>query len=102
MNYDVIGDVHGEHGKLVDLLKLLGYCERAGAWRHHDRMAVFVGDLIDRGPHQLATVALVRAMVEAGARKSQPAPGVFGRGRGNTSACADHRVVQDLAAVVGS
>ena len=67
MKFDVIGDVHGEHGKLVDLLKLLGYSEQAGAWRHHDRMAVFVGDLIDRGPHQLATVELVRAMVDAGA-----------------------------------
>jgi hypothetical protein len=67
MKFDLIGDVHGEHGKLVDLLRLLGYREQGGAWRHRDRTAVFVGDLIDRGPHQLATVGLVRAMVEAGA-----------------------------------
>lgn len=67
MKFDLIGDVHGEYGKLVDLLQLLGYREQDGAWRHADRTAVFVGDLIDRGPQQLATVELVRAMVEAGA-----------------------------------
>jgi len=67
MKLDLIGDVHGEHGKLVALLQLLGYQEQGGAWRHRDRTAVFVGDLIDRGPRQLATVELVRAMVEAGA-----------------------------------
>jgi hypothetical protein len=52
---------------LVALLSLLGYRERDGAWRHADRTAIFVGDLIDRGPQQLATVELVRAMVDAGA-----------------------------------
>ena len=66
MKFDLIGDIHGEHGKLVALLQLLGYREQDGAWRHRDRRAVFVGDLIDRGPQQVATVTLVRAMVEAG------------------------------------
>jgi hypothetical protein len=66
MKFDLIGDVHGEHGQLVDLLTLLDYREHKGVWRHRDRTAVFVGDLIDRGPRQLATVALVRSMVEAG------------------------------------
>ena len=66
MKFDVIGDVHGDYAKLVDLLTLLGYREQGGAWRHRDRLAVFVGDLIDRGPHQLATVGLVQAMVGAG------------------------------------
>ncbi len=63
---DVIGDVHGQFDRLVALLEHLGYRETAGAWRHRDRMAVFLGDLIDRGPKQLATVALVRRMVDAG------------------------------------
>jgi len=31
-----------------------------------ERRAIFVGDLIDRGPKQLETVDTVRAMVEAG------------------------------------
>lgn len=65
MNYDIIGDVHGQYEKLVGLLRKLGYQESRGAWRHSDRTAIFVGDLIDRGPQQLATVELVRRMVEA-------------------------------------
>ena len=64
--YDVIGDVHGHAGVLRGLLAMLGYVERAGAHRHPERQAVFVGDLIDRGPEQLATLRMVRSMVEAG------------------------------------
>jgi hypothetical protein len=67
--FDVIGDVHGEFDKLVALLMHLGYREVGGSWRHPDRTGIFVGDLIDRGPKQLATVELVRAMVEAGAAR---------------------------------
>jgi Calcineurin-like phosphoesterase len=59
--------VHGEFDRLVDLLTYLGYRDSDGVWRHPERTAIFVGDLIDRGPKQLATVKLVRAMVEADA-----------------------------------
>lgn len=65
MNYDIIGDVHGHFDKLVALLKKLGYREIGGHWAHSDRQAIFVGDLIDRGPGQVATVELVRRMVNA-------------------------------------
>ena len=64
--YDVIGDIHGQADKLVGLLRHLGYNERQGAWRHSERTAVFVGDLIDRGPKQLDSIRIPRAMVEAG------------------------------------
>jgi hypothetical protein len=64
--YDVIGDIHGRADKLVGLLRKLGYEERQGAWRHSDRTAVFVGDLIDRGPQQRDSIRIPRAMVEAG------------------------------------
>jgi hypothetical protein len=67
VNYDIIGDIHGQHHKLLALLKTLGYRQTAGAWRHPDRTAIFVGDLIDRGPKQVKTVKLVRSMVDAGA-----------------------------------
>ncbi|GAC1503877.1 MAG: metallophosphoesterase [Steroidobacteraceae bacterium] len=66
MNVDVIGDIHGQHDKLVALLAKLGYGDKAGAWKHSERTAIFVGDLIDRGPKQWETVSLVRAMVESG------------------------------------
>jgi hypothetical protein len=65
----VIGDVHGQFDKLVALLRHLGYREAAGTWRHPSRSVIFVGDLIDRGPKQLATVDLVRRMVEAGSAR---------------------------------
>jgi len=63
---DVIGDVHGCADKLTGLLRLLGYHERSGAWRHADRRAIFVGDLIDRGHQQVETLRMVRSMVNAG------------------------------------
>ena len=66
VNFDVVGDVHGQFDKLIALLTHLGYRETGGTWRHPSRSVIFVGDLIDRGPKQLATVALVRRMVEAG------------------------------------
>ena len=69
MNYDIIGDVHGHADRLEVLLKELGYRHRKGAWRHSDRAAVFVGDLIDRGPEQLRTLKLVREMVDAGSAR---------------------------------
>ncbi len=70
MGYDIIGDVHGQADKLISLLKKLGYRETNGAWRHPERSAIFVGDLIDRGPNQVATVDLVRRMVDAGSARS--------------------------------
>jgi hypothetical protein len=67
--FDVIGDLHGEYDKLVSLLTHMGYSEASGAWRHPERTAIFVGDLIDRGPKQLATVELVRGMVASGSAR---------------------------------
>jgi hypothetical protein len=69
MPFDVIGDLHGQYDKLVSLLSALSYVESGGAWRHPGRTAVFLGDLIDRGPGQLETVGIVRSMVEAGSAK---------------------------------
>lgn len=69
MPHDVIGDIHGECDKLTALLSRMGYAESGGLWRHPSRTAVFVGDLIDRGPKQLETVDLVQRMVVAGAAR---------------------------------
>jgi len=67
--YDIIGDVHGHASRLKSLLKEMGYHQSAAAWQHAERTAIFVGDLIDRGPEQLETLHLVRDMVEAGAAR---------------------------------
>lgn len=65
--YDVIGDVHGHAAKLEALLSAMGYEQRNGAWRAPEgRQAIFVGDLIDRGPEQLKVLEIVRGMVDAG------------------------------------
>lgn len=67
LSYDVIGDIHGQAGKLDRLLQRLGYGRRGTGWAAPEgRRAVFVGDLIDRGPEQVRTVETVRAMVDAG------------------------------------
>ena len=68
--YDVIGDVHGHAAKLENLLRRMEYSDASGVWRHDSRTAIFVGDLIDRGPAQLATVAIARRMIEAGSAQA--------------------------------
>lgn len=65
--YDIIGDIHGCADALQLLLLDLGYRQKNGAFRHPFRKAVFLGDLIDRGPHIRDVLHIVRAMVEADA-----------------------------------
>ena len=50
--FDIIGDVHGCADELERLLDQLGYRidPVTGAYRHGTRHALFVGDLVDRGP----------------------------------------------------
>ncbi len=67
--FDVIGDVHGCAAELMTLLGGLGYARRPGtaALTHPDgRRAVFVGDLVDRGPDVVDVLRIVLAMREAG------------------------------------
>ncbi len=68
--FDIIGDVHGCHAELAELLGSLGYlpaADGAGPRRHPaGRTAVFVGDLVDRGPDTPGVLAEVMAMVGAG------------------------------------
>jgi len=71
--FDVVGDVHGCLPELERLLTELGYVlERDDLGRpvdavHPDRRkAVFVGDLVDRGPDSPGVLRLVMGMVDAG------------------------------------
>lgn len=65
-SYDLIGDVHGCAHTLETLLDRLGYHRLAGVWRHPRRMAIFLGDIVDRGPRIREALHLVHDMVEAG------------------------------------
>ena len=65
--YDLIGDIHGHADELKRLLSALGYQKQSGVWRHAERRAVFLGDLVDRGPQQREVIRVVRPMVDNGA-----------------------------------
>ena len=62
----MIGDVHGQADKLRALLIKLGYVRKRGAYRHAERTAIFVDDLIDRGPKICEVLEIVRGMVDGG------------------------------------
>lgn len=64
--YDFIGDIHGHADELEALLKKMSYEKQNGIYKHPDRKAIFVGDLIDRGPKIKQVIETVRPMVEAG------------------------------------
>ena len=67
MRYDIIGDIHGQFDKMTALLFKLGYRKTHGAFRHPEgRKAIFVGDLVDRGPMQEEVLMNVRRMIDGG------------------------------------
>jgi len=68
--YDIIGDIHGHAHELVGLLHQLGYKMTDGCYRHPHHRVIFLGDFIDSGPQQRATLAIVMAMVNKGAALS--------------------------------
>ncbi|MEU9921772.1 polynucleotide kinase-phosphatase [Streptomyces griseoluteus] len=61
--FDIIGDIHGCSAELESLLAKLGYADGVHA---EGRTAVFVGDLVDRGPDSPAVLRRVMGMVAAG------------------------------------
>lgn len=64
--YDIIGDIHGCARTLENLLVQMGYSKRNGIYQHPKRQAIFIGDIIDRGPRIREALHLVRDMVEHG------------------------------------
>jgi protein phosphatase len=81
--FDIIGDVHGCCGELEELLGRLGYVESRleyddthrgdRAFVHPaGRKAVFLGDLVDRGPRIVDAVNIVRTMVNQGSALCVP------------------------------
>ncbi|MGB8646761.1 MAG: AAA family ATPase [Anaerolineae bacterium] len=69
--FDIIGDVHGCFDELISLLRELGYTitgydSHCQAQPPAGRSAIFVGDLVDRGPKIPQVLHLVMDMVAAG------------------------------------
>ncbi|MBS1792915.1 MAG: polynucleotide kinase-phosphatase [Acidobacteria bacterium] len=70
--FDIVGDVHGCFDELKELLEKLGYQiaetpdGRFDVENPPGRRAVFVGDLVDRGPASPAVLRLVMSMTRAG------------------------------------
>lgn len=67
--FDLIGDVHGCALTLRHLLEKLGYSKVSGVYVHPRRQAVFVGDIVDRGPRIREALHLVRDMVDRGSAR---------------------------------
>ncbi|WP_326571992.1 polynucleotide kinase-phosphatase [Actinacidiphila glaucinigra] len=61
--FDIIGDIHGCSSELETLLGKLGYVDGV---HPEGRTAVFVGDLVDRGPDSPGVLRRVMGMVAAG------------------------------------
>lgn len=80
--FDIIGDVHGCFDELTMLLEKLDYrIERVDYSNDNfgfkvsppsERRAVFVGDLVDRGPDSPSVLKLVMSMVNSGAAYCVP------------------------------
>jgi protein phosphatase len=73
--FDIIGDVHGCAGELEELLGRLGYtvtlagegsARQAAVSAPSGRRAIFVGDLVDRGPRSPDVLRIVMAMAAGG------------------------------------
>jgi protein phosphatase len=61
--FDIVGDIHGCSSELEALLAKLGYTDGV---HPEGRTAVFVGDLVDRGPDSPGVLRRVMSMVESG------------------------------------
>ena len=75
--FDIIGDIHGCFDELHGLLTNLGYeiAAKDGSYhvRHPEgRTAVFLGDLVDRGPKIVDVLKIVMSMRESGSALAVP------------------------------
>jgi protein phosphatase len=72
--FDIVGDVHGCADELAELLDRLGYAADDDGVRRHpeDRIAVFLGDLVDRGPDTPTVLRAVMSMVASGSALCVP------------------------------
>ncbi len=107
--FDIIGDVHGCASELRTLLTELGWQieydgdTAVGAAHPEGRQAVFVGDLVDRGPDTPGVLGLVMGMVESGnaaVRVRQPR-GQAVRALKGSKVTVSHGLAESLAQLEG-
>ncbi|GAA0461103.1 polynucleotide kinase-phosphatase [Streptomyces sp. NPDC046215] len=103
--FDIVGDIHGCRSELETLLTKLGYAlvhDETGrpvdAAHPEGRTAVFVGDLVDRGPDSPGVLRLVMGMVAAG--HALCVPGNHENKLGRYLKGADVKLVHGLAETV--
>ncbi len=69
--FDIVGDIHGCRDELIDLLGELGWeisgpADAPAITHPEGRRAIFLGDLVDRGPDSPGVLRIVMSMAAAG------------------------------------
>ncbi len=64
----VIGDIHGQCEKLLDLLRGVGLIDSDDAWSGANSTLWFMGDFVDHGPDGIGAVELVMRLQEQATR----------------------------------
>ncbi|EFJ49218.1 hypothetical protein VOLCADRAFT_90147 [Volvox carteri f. nagariensis] len=85
-----IGDIHGDYHKAVRAFRLAGLTDEHGRWSGGSTVAVQVGDILDRGDHEIRTLI----MLERLAREAEAAGGRLYLLNGNhetMNVMGDHR-----------
>ncbi|MFJ8732818.1 polynucleotide kinase-phosphatase [Streptomyces bauhiniae] len=98
--FDIIGDIHGCSAELESLLAKLGYADGV---HPEGRTAVFVGDLVDRGPDSPAVLRRVMGMVAAGTALCVPGnhENKFGRYLKGRTVQHTHGLAETIAQMEG-
>ncbi|GIL76528.1 hypothetical protein Vretimale_6035 [Volvox reticuliferus] len=85
-----IGDIHGDYYKAVRAFRLAGLTDEHGRWSGGNTVAVQVGDILDRGDHEIR----ILIMLERLAREAEAAGGKLYLLNGNhetMNVMGDHR-----------
>ncbi|MDH6131579.1 protein phosphatase [Kitasatospora sp. MAA4] len=108
--FDIVGDIHGCRSELETLLVRLGYTlardeqgRPVDAVHPAGRTAVFVGDLVDRGPDTPGVLRLVMGMVRAGHAVCVPGnhENKLGRAMGGRQVTVSHGLKESLDQLAG-
>ncbi|WP_031075646.1 polynucleotide kinase-phosphatase [Streptomyces sp. NRRL WC-3742] len=108
--FDIVGDIHGCRSELETLLTRLGYVltrdaegRPVDAAHPQGRTAVFVGDLVDRGPDTPGVLRLVMGMVAAGHALCVPGnhENKLGRAMAGRTVTVSHGLQESLDQLAG-